>query len=148
MITLKKIKKICDELGLRWNYSTGLDKYDKIELWYNFQMPNGYYLDLNVREKNGWFRIGVFKNCDDTAENQDDYKYKTLRCLSSMMFIPPQYGDEIRSWMSFASEYEWFLSFRAEKKMKRSIELLNGLTLAIKKLRIEKAKKNMEGDFD
>ena len=148
MITLKKIKKICDELGLRWNYSNGLDKYDKIELWYNFQMPSGYYLDLNVREKNGWYRIGIFKNCDDTAVNPDEYKYKTLRCLCSIMFIPPQYGNEIRSWMSFASEYEWFLSFRAEKRLKRSIELLNGLTLAIKKLRIEEAKKKMEADFD
>ena len=105
-------------------------------------------LDLNVREREGWYRIGVFKNCDDTAENQDEYKYKTLRCLTSIMFIPPQYGSEIRSWMSFANEHEWFLSYRAEKQIKRSIELLNGLTLAIKKLRIEEAKKKMEADFD
>ena len=148
MITLKKIKKICDELGLRWNFSNSIEELNKIELWYNFQMPNGYYLDLNVREKEGWYRIGVFKNCDSTAENQDEYKYKTLRCLSSIMFIPPQYGDEIRSWMSFAGEHEWFLSYRAEKQIKRSIDLLNGLTLAIKKLRIEEAKKKMEADFD
>lgn len=148
MITLRKIKKICDELGLRWNFSNGTDGFNKIELWYNFQVPNGYYLDLNVRDRNGWYRIGVFKNCDDKSENQDDYKYKTLRCLCSIMYIPPQYGCEIRSWMSFAGEYEWFLSFRAEKRIKRSIELLIGLNLAIKKLRIEEAKKKMEADFD
>ena len=148
MITLKKIKQICDELGLRWNFTNSIEELNKIELWYNFQMPNGYYLDLNVREKEGWYRIGVFKNCDYTAENQDEYKYKTLRCLTSIMFIPPQYGSEIRSWMSFAGEHEWFLSYRAEKQIKRSIDLLNGLTLAIKKLRIEEAKKKMEADFD
>ena len=148
MITLKKIKKICDELGLRWNFTNSIEELNKIELWYNFQMPNGYYLDLNVREREGWYRIGVFKNCDCTAENQDEYKYKTLRCLTSIISIPPQYGDEIRSWMSFANEHEWFLSHRAEKRLKRSIELLNGLTLAIKKLRIEEAKKKMEADFD
>lgn len=148
MITLKKIKKICDELGLRWNFSNSIEECNKIELWYNFQMPNGYYLDLNAKERNGWYRIGVFKNCNDKAENQDDYKYETLRCLCSIMFIPPQYGNEIRSWMSFASEYKWFLSFRAEKRIKRSIELLVGLSLAIKKLRIEEAKKKMEADFD
>ena len=148
MITLKQIKKICDELGLRWNFTNSIEESNKIELWYNFQMPNGYYLDLNVREKEGWYRIGVFKNCDYTAENQDEYKYKTLRCLTSIMFIPPQYGSEIRSWMSFAGEHEWFLSYRAEKQIKRSIDLLNGLTLAIKKLRIEEAKKKMEADFD
>jgi len=148
MITLKQIKKICDELGLRWNFTNSIEELNKIELWYNFQMPNGYYLDLNVREREGWYRIGVFKNCVDKAENQDEYKYKTLRCISSIMFIPPQYGREIRSWMSFASEHEWFLSFRAEKQIKRSIELLNGLSLAIKKLRIEEAKKKMETDFD
>ena len=148
MITLKQIKKICDELGLRWNFTNSIEESNKIELWCNFQIPNGYYLDLNVREKEGWYRIGVFKNCDDTAENQDEYKYKTLRCLTSIMFIPPQYGSEIRSWMSFASEHEWFLSYRAEKQIKRSIDLLNGLTLAIKKLRIEEAKKKMEADFD
>lgn len=148
MITLKKIKKICDKLGLRWNFSNSIEECNKIELWYNFQMPNGFYLDLNAKERNGWYRIGVFKNCNDKAENQDDYKYETLRCLCSIMFIPPQYGSEIRSWMSFAGEYEWFLSFRAEKRIKRSIELLNGLSLAIKKLRIEEAKKKMEADFD
>ena len=148
MITLKQIKKICDELGLRWNFTNSIEESNKIELWYNFQMPNGYYLDLNVREREGWYRIGVFKNCDDTSENQDEYKYKTLRCLTSIMFIPPQYGSEIRSWMSFAGEHEWFLSYRAEKQIKRSIDLLNGLTLAIKKLRIEEAKKKMEADFD
>ena len=148
MITLKQIKKICDDLGLRWNFTNSIEELNKIELWYNFQMPNGYYLDLNVREREGWYRIGVFKNCDDKAENQDEYKYKTLRCISSIMFIPPQYGREIRSWMSFASEHEWFLSHRAEKQIKRSIELLNGLSLAIKKLRIEEAKKKIEADFD
>jgi hypothetical protein len=147
MITLKKIKKICDELGLKWNFSNDADGFNKIELWYNFKMPNGYYLDLNVRERNDWFRIGVFKDCDK-AENEDEYKYKTLRCLCSIMFIPPQYGTEIRNWMSFAGEYDWFLSFRAEKRIKRCIELLNGLTLAIKKLRIEDAKRKMEEDFD
>lgn len=148
MITLKKIKKICDELGLRWNFSNGTDGFNKIELWYKLQLPNGYYLDLNARERNGWYRIGIFKNCNDEAENQDEYKFKTLRCLCSIMYIPPQYGVEIRSWMSFAGEYEWFLSLRAEKRIKRSIELLVGLTLAIKKLKIEEAKKKMEADFD
>ena len=148
MITLKKIKKICDELGLRWNFSNGTDGFNKIELWCNFQMPAGYFLDLNAKERNGWYRIGMFKDCNDEAENEDDYKYKTLRCLCSIMYIPPQYGTEIRSWMSFAGEYEWFLSLRAEKRIKRSIDLLIGLNLAVKKLRIEEAKKKMEADFD
>lgn len=148
MISLRKIKKICEELDLRWNFSNGTDGFNKIELWYNFQLPTGYYLDLNARERNGWYRIGVFKDCNDEAENEDDYKYKTLRCLRSIMSIPPQYRSEFRHWMSFAGEYEWFLSFRAEKQMKRSIELLIGLTLEIKKLRIEEAKKKMKADFD
>lgn len=148
MITLKKIKKICDKFGLKWNFSNGTDGFNKIELWYNFKLPNGYFLDLNVRERNGWSRIGVFKDCNDKAENQDEYKYKTLSCLCSIMYIPPQYGSEIRSWMSFSGEYEWFLSFRAEKRIKQCIELLNGLSLAIKQLRIEEAKKKMEEDFD
>lgn len=150
MISLRKIKKICEELDLRICTN---DDYENmtLEIYYKHDIPvQTCFYDL-TREKDPETNETNILFCEfyDLVEIGEEKYYEKMRILYSFMPVIPWQKNEFESWWS---RYRWYkgflLNFRAKGIIKKSLKMLNEFGLFLKQQKISYAKKRMENDFN
>ena len=149
MISLSKIKKICEELDLRIGSNNYYDNCI-VEVYYKHQIPiQTCYYDLHSEKDPETNETNVlFCEFYSMIEIGEEKYYEKMRILYDFFPEVPGPNNEIEAWWA---RYRWhdgfLLRFRAKGIIKKSLKMLNEFGLFLKQQKIVEAKKRMEDDF-
>lgn len=149
MISLSKIKKICEELDLLVEANNIYDNFIVV-VCYKHQMPaQTHFYDLQ-REKDPETNETNVVICEFHAmvEICEEKYYKEMRILYNFLPEIPKTKNEIEAWWARYCWHKGFLlRFHAKGIIKKSLKMLNEFGLFLKQQKIVEAKKRMEDDF-